>query len=107
VLHRRGIVILLVDRTCPLPRRKLVSLAGRHEVVVLRIGDAMLDGQRLTSPLPAIDAESGHRFTVARAPRSSERQSMPGVDIVELRTDEDYLPAVQALLERRERRRAH
>jgi hypothetical protein len=30
----------------------------------------------------------------------------PGVDLVELRTDEDYLPAVRAMFERRERRRA-
>lgn len=107
LLHRRGIVILLVDRACPLPRRKLVSLAGRHEVVVLRVGDAMLDGRGLGNPLPAFDAESGRRFTAAKARGPRGRHLFPGVDVVNLRTDEDYLPAVQALLERRERRSAN
>jgi hypothetical protein len=31
----------------------------------------------------------------------------PGVDVVDLVTDADYLPAVRALLERRERRVRH
>jgi hypothetical protein len=29
------------------------------------------------------------------------------VDLIELHTGEDYLPVVRAMLERRERRRAH
>jgi len=106
ILHRRGVVILLVDRACPLPRRRLVSLAGRHEVVVLRAGDAMLDRRGLQCPLPAVDAESGLCFTAARPRGLKDRPVLPGVDVVNLRTDEDYLPTVEALLERRERRRA-
>ena len=43
MLHRRGVVIILVDQTCALPRRELVALSGRHEVVVVRLGDELLE----------------------------------------------------------------
>jgi len=45
---------------------------------------------------------------VIRGPGAVKRQpTPPGVDLIELHTGEDYLPAVRAMLERRERRRAH
>lgn len=107
MLHRRGIVIVLVDQACPLPRRELVALAGRHEVVVVRLGDALLeDGVRGTS-LPVKDAEAGDRGVIRGAGVVRREAPPPGVDLIELHTGEDYLPAVRAMLERRERRRAH
>jgi uncharacterized protein (DUF58 family) len=107
MLHRRGVVIILVDQTCPLPRRELVALAGRHEVVVVRLGDDLLESGVHGTSLPVVDAEMGNRGVV-RGPGVVQRQSPPpGVDLIELHTGEDYLPTVRAMLERRERRRAH
>jgi uncharacterized protein (DUF58 family) len=107
MLHRRGVVIILVDQACPFPRRELVALAGRHEVVVVRLGDALLESGLDGTSLPVVDAEAGDRGVV-RGPGAVKRQSPPpGVDLIELHTGEDYLPAVRAMLERRERRRAH
>ena len=107
MLHRRGVVIILVDQTCPLPRRELVALAGRHEVVVVRLGDDLLESGVQGTSLPVVDAEAGSRGVV-RGPGVVQQQSPPpGVDLIALHTGEDYLPTVRAMLERRERRRAH
>ena len=107
MLHRRGVVIILADQTCALPRRELVALSGRHEVVVVRITDDLLDQGLAGAALPVVDPE-GRERGVVRGPGAVKRAQTPaGVDLVELRTDEDYLPAVRAMFERRERRRAH
>jgi len=107
MLHRRGVVIILVDQACPLPRRELVALACRHEVVVVRLGDELLERGLDGASLPVVDAEAGDR-SVIRGPGAVKRQpTPPGVDLIELHTGEDYLPAVRDMLERRERRRAH
>jgi len=107
MLHRRGVVIILVDQACPFPRRELVALAGRHEVVVVRLGDDLFESGLKGSSLPVVDAEAGNRGVV-RGPGVVKRQSPPpGIDLIELHTGEDYLPAVRAMLEQRERRRAH
>jgi uncharacterized protein (DUF58 family) len=107
MLRRRGIVVILVDQACPLPRRELVALSGRHEVVVVRLGDALLENGENGTSLPVFDAEVGDRGVI-RGPGAVRRQTPPpGVDLIELHTGEDYLPAVRAMLERRERRRAH
>lgn len=106
MLHRRGIVIILVDQACPLPRRELIALSGRHEVVIVRLGDDLLANGLADTTLPVAEAESNIRGIV-RGPGSVTRDvPPPGVDLIELRTGEDYLPAVRTMLERRERRRA-
>jgi len=106
MLHRRGVVIILVDQTCPLPRRELVALAGRHEAVVLRLGDALLEDGLAGAALPVVEAEGGGRGVVRGSGAVVREETPPGVDLIELHTGEDYLPAVRAMLERRERRRA-
>jgi uncharacterized protein (DUF58 family) len=105
ILHRRGVVIILADQTCQLPRRELVALAGRHETVVLRVGDALLEEGLAGAALPVFEAEGGGRGVVRGPGTISSEGTPPGVDLVELHTGEDYLPAVRAMLERRERRR--
>lgn len=105
LLHRRGVVILMVDRMCSLPRRSLTALAGRHDVVILRAGDPLLDHGFDDGPVPVADAESGRLSVVSRVYGRSERVAIPGVDIVDVRTDEDYLPLVRNLFEERERHR--
>jgi uncharacterized protein (DUF58 family) len=105
ILRRRGVVIILADQTCELPRRELVALAGRHEVVVVRLGDTLLQEGLAGAALPVFDAEGGRRGVV-RGPAAVQQQPPPpGVDVIELNTGEDYLPAVRAMLESRERRR--
>ena len=106
LLHRRGVVILVVDRMCSLPRRMLAALAGRHDVVVVRVGDPLLDGGIKGSVVPAADVEKGRRWIAGRIRGSQPNGAVPGVDFVDLSTNRDYLPAVQALFDRRERRRA-
>jgi uncharacterized protein (DUF58 family) len=107
MLRRRGVVIILVDQSCPLPRRELVALAGRHEVVVVRLCDAMLEEGVSNAALPVVDVESGSRGVVRGRGAVTPQAPPPRVDLIELHTGEDYLPAVRSMLERRERRRAH
>lgn len=105
LLHHRGVVFVLTDRSSILPKKKLTALASRHEVVIVRVGDSLLE-KGADIPIPALDAESGRSWTVdPRLRFSSPREAYPGVDLVDLDTSEDYLPAIRALLEGRERRR--
>jgi len=106
LLRRRGVVILLIDQTCTVPRRELVALSGRHEVVVVRVGDDLLEQGLTGANLPVVDPEGGGRGLIY-GPGAMRRQAVaPGIDVVELHTGEDYLPTVRAMLEKRERRRA-
>jgi uncharacterized protein (DUF58 family) len=106
LLRRRGIVILVADRDCTVPHRELVALAGRHEVVVVRVGDPLLEGGFPLARLPVVDAEIGKRGYVRTVPRRRQRDVVPpGIDTIELSTSNDYLPQVRAMLEQRERRR--
>jgi uncharacterized protein (DUF58 family) len=107
MLHRRGVVIILADQTCPLPRRGLVALAGRHEVVVVQVADALLEKGLDGASLPVVDVEGNRRGVISRSATVTAPTTPPGVDRIGLHTGEDYLPAVREMLERRERRRAH
>jgi uncharacterized protein (DUF58 family) len=104
LLHRRGIVIAVVDRSCPLPRRRLLALAGRHEVAVVRASDDLSRTGFSGARLPVLDAETGRPGLLRGRPGDVADPVPPGIDIVDLATDTDYLPAVRAMLERRERR---
>lgn len=106
LLRRRGVVIAIVDQTCAVPRRELVALSGRHEVVVVRVGDDLLETGLAGADLPVVDPEGGDRGLIG-GPGAVRRETVaPGIDVVELHTGEDYLPKVRAMLEKRERRRA-
>jgi uncharacterized protein (DUF58 family) len=107
MLRRRGVVIILVDQVCPLPRRELVALSGRHEVVIVRFADALLENGAGATALPAADPETGARGIVRGPAKIAQPAVPPGIDVIDLHTGEDYLPVVRAMLERRERRRAH
>ena len=106
LLHRRGVVVAVVDATCPIPRRELVALGGRHEAVLVRVADPLSDTATEVGALPAVDAESGHRGTLLDRMPAQLEAAPPGIDVVNLDTASDYLPAVRAMLETRERRRA-
>jgi len=106
ILHRRGIVVVVVDESCPVPRREMLALGGRHEVVVVRASDPLLRKGFPGAAVPVVDPERMRRGVVQEAPRQRRMQAPPGIDVVDLSTDTDYMPAVRAMLERRERRRA-
>jgi len=106
VLKGRGIVVAVVDRTCPMPAREIRALAARHELLVVRAGDPLLAGKRPPSAIPVREAE-GRRRGVLFEPRPLLRgPRFPEVDVLDLSTDQDYLAAVRELLRRRGRRRA-
>ena len=104
LLHRRGVVIAVVDRSCPLPRRELLALSARHEVVLVRAADLLSRTGLIGSRLPVIDAETGRPGVVRSRPAETSDRVPPGIDAVDLVTDTDYLPVVRAMLERREKR---
>jgi uncharacterized protein (DUF58 family) len=104
LLHRRGVVIAIVDRSCPVPRRELLALGARHEVVVVRAADELAHRGLAGARLPVVDAEAGRPGVIRTRPREVAHAVPPGIDVVDLVTDTDYLPAVRALLEQRERR---
>jgi len=106
LLHRRGIVVAVVDWACPLPRRELGALAGRHEVVLVRVGDPLLRRGVPKVAVPVADAEGGRRGVLGRVPAGVAADVPSGIDVVELSTDADYLPIVRQLLLERERRYA-
>jgi glycosyltransferase involved in cell wall biosynthesis len=87
--------------------RQQMALAARHEVVVVRVSDPLLRRGLAAGSMPVVDAEAGRRGVLRGAPRPREEQVPPGIDVVELTTDADYLPAVKTMLTERERRRAH
>jgi uncharacterized protein (DUF58 family) len=107
LLTRRGVVIVVTDRECALPRRPLAALAGRHDVVVVRVADRLGEGGHEMPELPVVDVESGRAAVVRGRIRRQPEARIPGVDIITLTTGEDYIPAVQALFELKERRRAN
>jgi len=106
LLHRRGIVIPVVDRACVLPSRELRGLGARHDVVVIRVGDPLLERSASEVPLPVSWAEGPGRAVFAGGRLKPPPPVPAGVDVLELSTGEDYLPAVRALFRERERRRA-
>jgi uncharacterized protein (DUF58 family) len=107
MLRRRGVVVAVIDRACEVPRRELLALAARHDVVVVRVSDPLLRRGLAAGSMPVVDVEAGRRGVLRGAPGPREEQVPPGIDVVELTTDADYLPAVTTMLTERERRRAH
>lgn len=106
LLTRRGIVLLVLDHACELPRRELKALAARHIVVIIRAYDPLLLDGFSPAVLPVIDRESGQRGALVGAGEERHSEKMTNIDMISLRTDEDYLGAVRSLFEQRERRYA-
>jgi uncharacterized protein (DUF58 family) len=104
LLRRRGVVIAVVDRSCPIPRREVLALSARHEVVLVRASDRLATRGVDRGRLPVSDAETGRPGVVRGRPAEVADRVPPGIDRVDLVTDADYLPAVRAMLERREQR---
>jgi uncharacterized protein (DUF58 family) len=132
VFRRHAVMFLvsdfLVPEVCdPIPRRvdpfekALRLLRRRHDVVALRVLDAMEQHLVNCGLVDFEDAETGERFTLdtgsSRVRRAFEQQAREadarlvrifdslGIDHVELVTGQEYLTALIALFHRREHRR--
>jgi len=105
LLHRRGVVVVMTDQVCPMPRRELVALAARHDVVVVRVRDPLITDGLPGVALPVVDAEGGRRGTLHGGSPDAGDPVPAGIDVVQLSTDSDYLGEVRTMLQARERRR--
>ena len=74
LLRRRGVVVAVVDRSCPLPRRELLALAARHEVVVVRAADVLARNGLAGASLPVLDVERGLPGVMLEACRRCTRR---------------------------------
>ena len=106
MLHRRGVVVVVADQDCEVPRRELLAVAARHEVVVVRVSDPLSSRSTVSGVLPVIDPERRRPGVLRGTPRLRTDRIPAVVDVVELSTGSDYLPAVRNMLTERERRRA-
>jgi uncharacterized protein (DUF58 family) len=121
VLRRRSTVFVVSDFFCePGWEKPLGQLAQRHEVVAVRLIDALERELPDLGLLPMRDAESGEqllidtsnpqfraRFTRLAAQRESELQlslMRAGVDTLELATGQDLVGALMRFTELRKRR---
>jgi uncharacterized protein (DUF58 family) len=122
-IRRRSLVVLMTDFiTAPGWERPLLQLTERHEVIAIRLLDPREyelpdagvivvedaeTGEQLT--VDSSDAEFRHRLREAGELRETELRAATlraGVDIYEVSTEDDLLPALVRVIESRKRRRA-
>ncbi len=121
-IRRRSLVVLVSDFiTAPGWERPLMQLSERHEVVAIRLLDPREyelpdagvivvedaeTGDQLT--VDSSDAEFRHRLREAGEHREAELRAATlraGVDIYEVSTTDDLVPALVRMIEARKRRR--
>jgi uncharacterized protein (DUF58 family) len=120
LLHRRSIVFLLSDfQSAPFVRQLSIA-ARRHDLVAMPLVDPREETLADIGTVRLEDAETGEILEVAtgtpaireafakavalRAENLSRDLKRAGVDRIALRTDRDWLPALQAFFRTRERR---
>ncbi len=122
VLHRRSVVFLVSDFQAPKFTRELAMTARRHDVVALPIIDPREEELPDIGRVTLEDAETGEQIEINTSSRSARLAFLRGVearrntqnrefqrlhiDSIELRTDEDYVPALRTFFRNRERRMA-
>ena len=120
VVSRRAVVFLFSDFAAPDFSRPLAVTGRRHDLVAVPVVDPLEEVLPDVGRLSLEDAESGvilevntsdrrvrANFAKAVADRKQALASLlrrAGVDIITLRTDTDYLPALRAFFQQRERR---
>lgn len=122
LVSRRAVVFLVSDFLAPDFSKALTVASRRHDVVALPIVDPGEENLPDVGLITFEDAETGEQIEVNTSSRAfrtayaaeqqSRRQALDkvfgsrGVDVVPLATHEDYLIALRAFFERRERRLA-
>ena len=74
---------------------------------MVRVGDPLAEQGVSGVSVPVVNVEAGRPAVLGGAGALPPLAMPEGIDVLDLSTREDYLTAVQALLERRERRHAH
>jgi uncharacterized protein (DUF58 family) len=120
LVHRRSVVFLLSDFQSPPFVRQLSIAARRHDLVAMPLIDPREETLTDVGTVRLEDPESGEILEVAtgnpavqqaysravaeRAENLARDLRRAGVDRVTLRTDRDWLPALQTFFRNRERR---
>jgi uncharacterized protein (DUF58 family) len=122
VLTRKAVVFLVSDFQAPDFSRELSISRRRHDLIALPIVDPREQALPDIGRVVLEDAETGEQIEVNTSDRAVqdayrhliERQRAElfrtlrryGIDSIELKTDEDYLPALRNFFRQRERRLA-
>ena len=117
--HKRAMLILMSDFLYPADKPAMGKLAFRHELIPVRINDAVELEPPAAGMVSLINPETGQQACIdlgipalraahARALRSHYAEwdhllNQLGIDLLTLRTDEDYLPPLRRLFKRRSR----
>jgi uncharacterized protein (DUF58 family) len=120
LLHRRSVVFLFSDFQAPAFTRQLGITARRHDLVALPLVDPREETLPDIGTVCLEDTETGQLIEVAtgskqvrdafaaavraRSEALSSELRKAGVDRVTLRTDSDWLPALQSFFKAREQR---
>lgn len=122
VVHRRSVAFLISDFQAPEFSRELSITSQRHDLIALPVIDPREEDLPDVGRVTLEDAETGEQIEINTSSRSvraaylrrvQERREdrlrefrKHQVDSIELRTDEDYVPALRAFFRNRERRLA-
>ena len=120
VLHRRSVVFLISDFQTPDFSRELSVTSRRHDLIAVPIIDPREEELPDVGLLTLEDAETGEQielntsdravrqgFLTAATERAAARLRgfrKKRIDAISLRTNEDYVPALQSFFRNRERR---
>jgi uncharacterized protein (DUF58 family) len=120
VLHRRAVVFLISDFQAPDFSKQLSVTSRRHDLIAIPIVDPREEELPDVGLLTLEDAETGEQIEVNTADRrirlkyrsavqeqTAERLRdfrRKRIDAISLKTDEDYVPALQTFFKTRERR---
>lgn len=122
VLARRSVVFLISDFLSPDFSKPLTVAGKKHDLVAMAVSDPGEDELPDVGIVTFEDAESGHQVEIDTSSRGTRNAfaaledkrraaldkefKRRKIDRVDLRTDEDYLIALRAFFEKRERRLA-
>jgi uncharacterized protein (DUF58 family) len=122
LLHRRSVVFLVSDFQAPSFSRELSMTARRHDLIALPIVDPREEELPDVGRITLEDAETGEQIEINTSDRSARLKFLRAVearriarnrelqrlriDAIELRTDQDYVPALRTFFRTRERRLA-
>ena len=122
VIHRRAVLFFLSDFQAPNFSRELATAARRHDFIAIPIIDPREEELPDVGRITLEDSETGEQIELNTSDRTTRlgfiravqmrRQERTrelnrlNIDTIELRTDQDYAPALRTFFRNRERRLA-